>query len=91
MDARLREDLLEDALRARDYEDLADLYAESGQTSQGSFSAVSKPNFARKCALENSRRDLHNALLCTALHRSLISIFSSKIAIFFASEFMNIH
>ena len=37
------------------------------QTLEGSFSAVSKPNFARKYALESSRRDLHNALLCTAL------------------------
>ena len=27
---------------------LGDLYAESGQTIQGSFSAVSKPNFASK-------------------------------------------
>ena len=34
---------------------------------QGSFSDVSKPNFARKYAFESSRRDLHNALLCTAL------------------------
>ena len=32
-----------------------------------SFSAVSKPNFARKYAFESSRRDLHDALLCTAL------------------------
>ena len=47
--------------------DLGDLYAESGQTLQGSFSAVSKPNFASKCSLESSRRDLHNALLCTVL------------------------
>ena len=61
--------------------DLGDLYAESGQTLQGSFSAaaavdriifknfsaVSKPNFANKYALESSRRDLHNALLCTVL------------------------
>ena len=31
----------------------------------GSFSAVSKRNFARKYTLESSRRDLHNALLCT--------------------------
>ena len=31
---------------------LEDLYAESGQTSQGSFSAVSKPNFASKYSLE---------------------------------------
>ena len=30
-------------------------------------SAVSKPNFASKYAFESSRRDLHNALLCTAL------------------------
>ena len=42
---------------------LGDLYAESGQTSQGSFSAVSKPKFASKYAFESSRRDLHNALL----------------------------
>ena len=38
-----------------------------GQTWQGSFSAVSKPNFARKYALESSCRDLHNALRSTAL------------------------
>ena len=38
-----------------------------GQTSQGSFSAVSKQNFARKYAFESSRRDLHNAFLCTVL------------------------
>ena len=36
-------------------------------TYKGSFSAVSKPNFASKYAFESSRRDLHNALLCTAL------------------------
>ena len=33
---------------------LGDLYTESGQTLQGSFSAVSKPNFARKYG-ENMR------------------------------------
>ena len=38
-----------------------------GQTWQGSFSAVSKPNFASKNAFESSRRDLRNALLCAAL------------------------
>ena len=38
-----------------------------GQTLEGSFSAVSKLNFASKYAFEISRRDLHNALLCTAL------------------------
>ena len=32
------------------------------QTLEGSFSAVSKPNFASKYAFESSRRDLHNAL-----------------------------
>ena len=47
-----------------------------GQTWQGSFSAVSRPNFARKYALESSRRDLHNAVLCTALQ----SQFFSKLA-----------
>ena len=49
------------------WSNLGDLYAESGQSLQGSFSAVSKPNFANKYSLESSRRDLHNALLCTAL------------------------
>ena len=34
-------------------------------TLKGSFSAVSKPNFASKYALDSSRRDLQNALLCT--------------------------
>ena len=48
-------------------EDLGDLYTESGQTLQGSFSAVSKPIFATKYSLESSRRDLHNALLRTVL------------------------
>ena len=37
------------------------------QTSRGSFSAVSTPIFASKYSLESSRRDLHNALLCTVL------------------------
>ena len=36
--------------------------------------AVSKTNFARKYALESSRRDLHNALE-SLLHSSSISIF----------------
>ena len=45
------------------------------KTLQGSFSAVSKPNFARKYAFESSRRDLHNALLCTALKSVLNHIF----------------
>ena len=37
------------------------------KTLEGSFSAVSKRNFASKYAFESSRRDLHNALFCTAL------------------------
>ena len=52
-----------------------------------SFSAVSKRIFASKYSLESSRRDLHNALLCTVLEstignwdRSLISKCSLKIA-----------
>ena len=53
-------------------EDLGDLYAESGQTLQGSFSAAAEPNFARKCSLETSRRDLHNALLCTFLEPQFV-------------------
>ena len=36
------------------------------QALAGSFSAGSQPNFASKYSLESSRRDLHNALLCTA-------------------------
>ena len=35
------------------------------QTLRGSFSAPSTPMFASKYSLESSRRDLHNALLCT--------------------------
>ena len=37
------------------------------QTLQGSFSVVSKPHFTIKYTFESSRRDLQNALLCTAL------------------------
>ena len=37
------------------------------QTLEGSFSTVSKRNFAGNYAFESSRRDLHNELLCTAL------------------------
>ena len=33
----------------------------------GWLSAVSKPNFASKHSFQSSRRDLHNALLCTVL------------------------
>ena len=54
-------------------------------TLKGSFSAVSKPNFASEYALESSRRDLHNALLCTVLVGSVSNLnFSLKIAEMFA-------
>ena len=43
-----------------------------GQTWQGSFSSVSKPNFARKYALESSRRDLQNTLLRTVLSAQFV-------------------
>ena len=58
------------------------------QTLQGSFSAVSKPNFASKCAFESSRRDLRNAFLCTAfgIHNRKLQLynlnFCSNFAIF---------
>ena len=61
--------------------DLGDLYAESGQTLQGSFSAESKPNFASKYSLESSRRDLHNGLLCTVISSQ---IFVQRTVDFFA-------
>ena len=50
------------------------------RTAEGSCSAVSKPNFPTKYALDSSRRDLHNALLCTVLDRSQSSTFCLKIA-----------
>ena len=52
---------------ARSYVGLGLTQLSNYLTLKGSFSAVSKPNFARKYALENSRRNLQNALLCTVL------------------------
>ena len=49
------------------------------QTSRGSFSAVTKPIFASKYSLESSRRDLHSALLCTALQCHFFVMISQKI------------
>ena len=40
-------------------------------TLKGSFSAVSKPKFVSEYALESSRRDLQNALLCTVLESTI--------------------
>ena len=51
----------------------------SPQTSRGSFSAVSTPIFASKYALESSRRDLHNALLCTVLQSQFFRQKSPKL------------
>ena len=46
--------LVLDAHVQRCVANLGDLYRESGQTSRGSFSAVSKPNFASKYSCESS-------------------------------------
>ena len=51
------------------------------QTSRGSFSVVSTPIFSSKYSLESSRRDLHNALLCTVLQAQN---FSQKSSTFFS-------
>ncbi len=60
---------------------LGDLYKESGQTLQGSFSAVSKPNFASTC--ESSRRDLHDVLLCTVLRSQFFNQKFANVFLFF--------
>ena len=52
------------------------------------FSAVSKPNFASKYALESSRRDLHNALLCTVLNAQNFRQKSLKILLIFPPNFV---
>ena len=44
-------------------------------------SAVSKPNFARKYAFESSRRDLHNALLCTTLQSQFFAKILPKVQV----------
>ena len=56
------------------------------QTSRGSFSAVSTLIFASKYSLESSRRDLHNALLCTVLQTQN---FSQKSPTFFRDRVLN--
>ena len=56
------------------------------QTSRGSFSAVSTPTFASKYSLESSRRDLHNALLCTVFQSQN---FSQKSPTFFREWILN--
>ena len=69
------EDSTENASKAKAEEDVRRARFMTGggiacllrQTLESSFSAVSKPTSARKYAFESSRRDLYNALLCTAL------------------------
>ena len=56
----------------------------------GGGSAVSKPNFARKYPLESSRRDLHNALLCTVLNAQKFRQKSLKILLFFRQISLNL-
>ena len=58
----------------------------AGPTLEGSFSAVSKPNFASNYAFESSRRDLHNALLCTALKITFLAKKCNDVAIFFLKK-----
>ena len=65
-----------------DFEKCCKTHTESGQTLQGSFSAVSKPNFASKYSLESSRRELHTALLCTVLYSQIFVLKLRKIFLF---------
>ena len=77
---------------------LGDLYTESGQTLQGSFSSVSTPIFASKYSLESSRRDLHNTLLCTAFQsqifvKNFVEILRNfaRFSLNFAEKFANLN
>ena len=77
---------------------LGDLYTESGQTLQGSFSSISKPIFASKYSLESSRRDLHNTLLCTAFQsqiffKNFVEILRNfaRFSLNFAEKIANFH
>ena len=49
----------------------------SKETLNGSFLAVSKPTFASEHYFENSRRDLHNTLLCSPLQSQFVFVFSN--------------
>ena len=60
----------------------------SGQTLQGSFSAVSMQIFENnKHSFESSLRDLHNALLCTVLNAQNFRQKSLKILLIFSPNF----
>ena len=50
------------------------------QTLEGSFSAVSKPNFASKYAFESSRRDLHKHSFAQLCNLKFLSEFSRNFA-----------
>ena len=52
------------------------------------YSAVSKPNCASKYALESSRRDLQNALLCTVLVAQFFVWKSLTLLPFFAKYYL---
>ena len=65
---------------------LVEHYRGMRQTLKGSFSAVSKRNFASKYVFESSRRDVHDALLCTGLEplfcRKLVRVLPKKYSFF---------
>ena len=61
------------------------------ETLEGSYSAVSTPIFASKYALESSRRDLHNALLCTVLQSQFFRQKSPKLFRDWINEYSLIH
>ena len=56
--------------------DLGDLYTESGQTSQGSFSVALKPMFATKYSLERLKLSPRSTQYITALQLSRLNFLS---------------
>ena len=61
------------------------------QTWRSSFSAVSTPIFASKYSLESSRRDLHNALLCTIVNsQNFVKFCVYKFQFFFVNFVRNL-
>ena len=70
---------------------LRDPYAESGQTLQGSFSAVSKPNFASKYSLELARWKALDEIykMYILLHRSDLKISVEEVVIILVNYLKN--
>ena len=60
----------------------------AGRLGQGSFSAVSKPIVATKHSLENSRRDLHNALRSTDLQCQMFVKIHLNVARFYEHSYI---